>query len=1169
MQPLNPLTLPLQGCRLLEASAGTGKTYTLGLLFLRLLLERQLEVDQILVVTFTRAATSELRDRIRRRLREALDFFEQRGTIDPQLATLLAAVPPELGKQRLSDALVRMDEAAIYTIHGFCQRILQDHAFESGSLFDLELLESEAALRLQIIEDFWRNRFYPATTEEAAWAADIWTEPAGLLKALGTLTSGVAVDILPVADAVQLIEREKKCRDLFPRVQQMWATDRDQVRAILEEHPCLKRNEKAYRLHDQVPALVAAMDELAAQSARPFQLPKGMERLGISAMAEHFTKKCSAPPAHPFFTLFDEFHICTQQFLHSLTLSVLAEARHSLQQELDRRKRQQGWLSFDDLLTRLATALDQPHTGPQLAARIADRFPVALVDEFQDTDPVQYQLFTRIYHAEGQALFMIGDPKQAIYSFRGADIFTYIRARRDTPQENRYTLAVNYRSTAPMVQAVNTLFSLREDAFVFTGDIAFQPVESAAEAQALLLAGNPVAPLTALILDADRLRNERSPLISKERATEATVLFCADALVQLLAAAENGQATIADSPLTAGDIAILVRSHHEAEAMQEGLRRRGLNSVYYSQSSVFATEEARQLALVLVALTDLSDPARIRTCLATDLWGCNAQDIYSLHSDERGWDAQLATLLRYQHLWRDQGFIAMFQQLLAGQQVTRRLSAQPGGLRSLTNFLHLAELLQESPASQHGMAGLLRWFQQQRHNPDPHAANQLTRLEDDEQLIRIVTIHRAKGLEFPVVLLPFLWAGRSLPLDQPLSFHNRETLQMTMDFGTGEEQHRQWAEEEQLAEDLRLLYVAVTRAKCCCLFCWGRVKGYEQTALAHLLHRGTPPVSDAELLGNLEQLNKQESLLTTRPYPEVFSTTRLAARNTTSALHPKSFQGQIHTGWSMTSYSRLTAESDNPLDRDRDQQVSLQPVETEDFSNIFTFPRGPAAGTCLHTLLERLHFNRPVVEQQALVGEELEQGGIDPRWLAATVRWLEALLAVELPGSCRLDRLAGCDQINELSFLFPLEQVPIRRFNALLEANGLRPLSATGYPLQGLMKGFIDLVFRYQGRYFIVDYKSNHLGSGVHHYLPEALRDCMDSHQYHLQSLIYTLALHRFLQTRIADYSYDRHFGGVYYLFLRAMNPDHPPGTGIHSARPDCRLIEQLDACCRGRETAR
>ena len=818
------------------------------------------------------------------------------------MAALLAAVPPDLGKRLLGDALVRMDEAAIYTIHGFCQRILQDHAFESGLPFELTLLESETALRREIIEDFWRNRFYSATLEEAAWAAATWKEPEGLLKALGPAATALAAAILPQVDAAQINQLNTESRAFFAQVQQAWATVREAVRAILEHDPCLQRNDKTYRLQDRVPELLEAMDTLATQSELPLLLPKGIEKLAASTMAG-FLKKCKQPPpAHPFFTLFDQFYTSLQGYLAGLRLSLLHAARGSLHSELERRKKQQGWLAFDDLLTNLDAALHRPRSGPVLVARIAARFPAALVDEFQDTDPVQYRLFARIYAQTSQALFMIGDPKQAIYSFRGADIFTYIKARRDTPPENRYTLATNYRSTPAMVGAVNTLFGHREDAFVFSKDIAFHPVlATEGTAHPLLLGGRPVTPLTALVLESNRLRNAKSPLISKERAERAAVEFCADTLAHLLAEAKGGRATINGEPLKAADIAILVRTHREAEAIQQGLRRRGLHSVSSSQASVFATVEASQLALVMAALADLANIGRIRTCLATDLFGCNGDDLHALNNDEQAWEAQLTTLLQYQHLWRDQGFISMFQLLLAEQKVTRRLSALPGGERSLTNFLHLAELLQESPAARHGMAGLLRWFRQQMHAPDSNAANQLIRLENDEQLIRIVTIHRAKGLEFPVVFLPFPWAMRSLPEDQPLSFHHRQTLQLTIDLGTGTEEHRRWAVEEQLAEELRLLYVAVTRAKCCCLFCWGRVKGFEGTGLAHLLHQGLPLETDTELLRDLDCLNAAAPLLAITPFPEAFSATRLLAAGETAILCPLTFLGRINPGWSMTS----------------------------------------------------------------------------------------------------------------------------------------------------------------------------------------------------------------------------------------------------------------------------
>ncbi len=307
-------------------------------------------------------------------------------------------------------------------------------------------------------------------------------------------------------------------------------------------------------------------------------------------------------------------------------------------------------------------------------------------------------------------------------------------------------------------------------------------------------------------------------------------------------------------------------------------------------------------------------------------------------------------------------------------------------------------------------------------------------------------------------------------------------------------------------------------------------------------------------------------MLTLQAGSGISSAAPQAAANEHPVLQPRSFQGRITPGWSLTSYSRLTAVGDGPTDTDQDELDSYQPMQPEDFTSVFTFPRGPAAGTCLHTVLEQLNFNQPVSAQQPLVAEVLEQAGIDPRWLATSVRWLDDLLRVALPGSCALNQVAACDRINELSFLFPLEQVQMRRLNTLLASSGLRPLSATGSLLQGLMKGFIDLIFRWQGRYFIVDYKSNHLGTSLQHYGPDALRQSMDDHQYHLQYLIYTLALHRFLQARLVEYQYETHFGGVYYLFLRAMHPDHPPGTGIHAARPEYSLITALDACCRGAE---
>ena len=829
------------------------------------------------------------------------------------------------------------------------------------------------------------------------------------------------------------------------------------------------------------------------------------------------------------------------------------------------RRRQLGVLTFDDQLVRLRDTLADPITGSASRERLRARFDAVLVDEFQDTDPVQWQILRLLFDGH-RRLVLIGDPKQAIYAFLGADIFTYIRARHDTPEANRSTMATNFRSTPAMVDAVNILFGRRQDAFIFHADIPFHPVQATPNrAQPLLVDGQSASPLNALLLDSSRLAVGPGKAINKDKATQASAAFCADEIRTLLELAAAGRAKLGDRALTAGDIAILAPTHTTAEAMRQALRIRGLQSVSLLQQSVFATDEARQLTLVLTALLDLSDATGVRAGLATDLFGLDAAHLHAFKEGDAGWQAQLEQLAGYQRLWRDHGFLAMFHQLLAEQRVTLRLTARTEGTRALTNYLHLAELLQESPAARHGMAGLLRWLRQQRQAPGDKVESQLIRLEDDEQLIRIVTIHRAKGLEFPVVALPFLWAVREPQKNDLMLFHDRKSARLILDLGTGNEEHQALQREEALAEHLRLLYVAVTRAKSCCLLCWGRVNGMERTGLAHLLHAGRRPADDTELLADLDRLDLTRRILACKTMPETFSQTRMATPSPTVTLAARTFAGRIPIGWGMTSYSRLIAGA--ATDRDHDQQAATRPLAAPtDFDDIFCFPRGPAAGTCLHTLLERLDPTRPATAQEELVRTTLTLAGIDLRWLPATLGWLDDLLAVPIADGCRLCDLGPRHRISELAFFFPLEHLDLQSFNGLLASFGHAPLPAGTTGLQGLMKGFIDLVFRHQGRYYLADYKSNHLGPDLDHYGPERLQASMREHRYALQYLIYTLALHRYLRQRVADYHYETHFGGVRYLFLRAMSPGNPPGSGIIAARPEFLLIDGLDRCCRGRE---
>ena len=570
------------------------------------------------------------------------------------------------------------------------------------------------------------------------------------------------------------------------------------------------------------------------------------------------------------------------------------------------------------------------------------------------------------------------------------------------------------------------------------------------------------------------------------------------------------------------------------------------------------------MAVVLSGLIDLADSGLIRTGLATDLFGYNARQLDNLRSDEQQWEEVMTTLARYQQIWQQEGFTPMFQTLLARQQVVRRLHGADSGERRLTNFLHLAELLQEAAQRQTGAEGLLRWLLDQIQDPEEQDDSRQLRLESDENLVKIVTIHKAKGMEYPVVFLPFLWSARTCNVNEPLAFHDpKRPDRLLVDLGTGDEEHFRLAEQERLAGDLRLLYVAVTRARYCCYFCWGRINKMQESALCYLLHNGDIP--DLETIpGDLNSLGSEHSALLLKPYPETFPRPELQTGEETTPPAAARFTGYIDTSWRITSYSRLTAHQDPQPERpDYDQEVeAAAPAPGHD---VFGFAKGAAAGTCLHSILEQISFTDPSGHEE-IIRSQLERAGFDSSWIPVVLSWMEAVLQTELEPGFSLSRLEEQDRINEMSFYFPLQSMNLDSFNRVLADFSIPPLPDQQEILQGLMVGFIDLVYRWNGCYFVADYKSNHLGGRATDYRPENLQTAMLEHRYDLQYLIYTLALHRFLASRIAGYDYEIHFGGIRYLFLRGMHPENPPGTGIFSTRPPLALINRLDRCCRGLE---
>jgi exodeoxyribonuclease V beta subunit len=701
-------------------------------------------------------------------------------------------------------------------------------------------------------------------------------------------------------------------------------------------------------------------------------------------------------------------------------------------------------------------------------------------------------------------------------------VFAYLeaRARADTG----YALLDNRRSVPPLLAAVNALFA-RPLPFLLAG-MPYEAARPADMTRAVLDIADDFAPLT--------LWTMQPPPGAKSFTKDAARAMAAEAvaadIARLLWLGASGQATLDGRALGGGDLAVLVRRHSEGDAVREALARHGIPSVSGGDGSVWHSEEAAEIERLLLAVAAPARVGLVRAALATVLLGADAARLATWREDESAWSERLERFHDDSMLMRERGFMAMWRRLLRREEVVARVLARPDGTRRLTNYRHLAELLQ---AAEQGAAldteGLARHIVGQRAASEVEE-NQL-RLESDARLVRIVTLHAAKGLQYPVVYCPFLWLGPEV--DQqgwPVLAHDmsRRDGEACLDFGSDElVARRAQADLESAAEELRLAYVALTRAEHRCVVTWGKVNNCARSPLAWLLFGPHDEVA--------EEPRAWLAALRVMPMP-VDGVAPLTAEEAAPALQPRVFRGRIPLPWRVQSFSSLAAqlaEEAESADRDSlEARRAVTPAPT--FSAIHDFPRGSRAGSCLHALFERIDFQQraPLGPVAAAV---LEEFGYAPEWRPVLERLVADVLATPLDAAgLKLADLPRSERLVELEFTFPLGS------------------SANGRNGAGYMKGFIDLVFRHAGRWYIVDWKSNWLED----YGPAELDAAIQAHRYDLQARIYAAALYRALAARAPENDWETNFGGVYYLFLRGMQPGSR--GGIHFSNPSLDEIVEF-----------
>ncbi|MBN2034093.1 MAG: exodeoxyribonuclease V subunit beta [Deltaproteobacteria bacterium] len=1191
-QIFDPLKIPLEGTNLVEAGAGTGKTYAITGLFLRLLLEKNLAVHQILVVTFTEAATQELKDRIRNKIRDGIAAFSKGGSEDSFLERLVRECPsPAKAIADLQEALRIFDEAAIYTIHGFCRKMLHENAFESGSLFDTELATDPSAMIQECVDDFWRNHFYTVSPLFVNYALEKGFTPGECLSLWDVKMRHPFLRVIPEIGESHTTEPEKRFRESFRRAKERWPSVKDTVAELLSSYEGL--NKTHYR-PSKVQIWKSEMDDLFSSGRNSSALFPDFKKFSRSELEKRGNlKKDFPPPHHPFFDLCedllrssDELDEAFSKRLSALKIRMFKEVNDGL----SKRKRERNVQTFDDLLLKLQSAL-AGRGGRELAKAIRRKYSAALIDEFQDTDPVQYAIFQEIFEKAEGILFLVGDPKQSIYGFRGADIFAYMEAANKV--RSHYTLSENWRSEPRLIEAVNTLFSSSAHPFIYE-KIIFKPTTAGKrkEEEFLTVEGRNVPPFMLWFLDKENGAAQEGA-IGKGFAQRQIPGLVAAEIVHLLNMGKKGKALIGKRPLEASDIAVLVRQNREAILMKRALSERFVPSVLFSTEKLFDSHEAMETERFLSAVVESTRESLIKGALSLDMLGLKGEELESVSLDEALWEKWLVKFRKYHDLWREQGFISMFRFFLQDEKVMNRLIAFPDGERRNTNLLHLMEVLHRACAEKKlNMTGLLKWVSEQRESQTTRSEEHQLRLESDENAVNLVTIHKSKGLEYPIVFCPFSWYGiRSNKGKEPLIFHDpHDMMQVVLDLGSHDEAHRAMAEREELAENLRLLYVALTRAKCRAYLIWGRFNGAETSAPAYLLHAPAVRNSDnllVELSETFRKLKGEDLLSSAEAFVKRAGASLeivgrpdggigerfLPAFKGTQIHGPRTFIGRIDHQWKISSFSSLvSARVHGEEETDYDALHFQEPVEPvhmpEEPAGIFAFPKGARAGSFFHDLFEHLDFrDTSISTRQDLVKKKLTQYGYDHSWMDAVCGMMEKVLRVPLEPKREdftFSRVGSEDRLNEIEFYFPLKSLNPETVGKIMGIGDPYQDSAEKIgrlhfsPLRGFMKGFIDMVFRFEGRYYLVDWKSNYLGSNVEDYGAQKLAGAMNHHFYTLQYTLYTLALNQYLRLRVQHYDYNRHFGGILYIFLRGVDPSKEHGSGIYRARPHYEVIRLL-----------
>ncbi|WP_343377647.1 exodeoxyribonuclease V subunit beta [Buchnera aphidicola (Formosaphis micheliae)] len=1158
---IDVFNVPLTGTKIIEASAGTGKTFTIIILYLRLLLGinnkmKCFSVTEILIVTFTNTMKEELITRIKKNIYYLRIACIQKKTDNPIFNEIISHIT------NLNHAIIllfkaehQINEASIFTIHSFCLNTLQTNQYQSDIILKKNILDNIYPLYYQATCDFWRTQQLSLTKNISEIILQYWKNPESLLKNVLPIIKMSPVIIKPkFKKTITITKYHQQLLNNINSFKKKWLSFNKKIIYLINNQ---KNNKHIYSKNNML-RWINKITIWANENTYNYYIPKELNYFTTSNVYKNTLS--SETISHDIFKYIEIF--LTMKF--SLKEIFLSTAIKKINYLIKKEKKKIECLEFDDLLIYFLNYFKKY----KLFKTLHKRYPITIIDECQDINVYQYKIFKKIYCAQKEYLLIyIGDPKQSIYTFRGSSIFTYFFIKSKIKEH--YYLDTNWRASYDMNNSINILFSKMKNPFCLS-PITFKPTKSPKKNINLKLIIKKICqPALRILINTKKniTINDYQQWIAKE---------CASSILYWLSISKQGDALIKKNnlitPLKAEDITILVRNKNEAKIIKKSLDEVNINSTYCSNNNnIYKTTVAKELLYIFQSILEPNNEKLLKRAMITNLLNYNIYDIDNLHKKYQFWSELIDQFNKYKIIWNEKGIYSMIRALLADYYYNyQNITNSHIKNNTITNIIYISELLQNKSRFISSKHILIFWFKNKIFDPIALSQKNYIPQNNYNNCINIVTFHKSKGLEYNITWIPF---SIYFPKSQLNIYHSKNVLSTIIDFSVNQKNFNQ-SKKEMLSEEIRLIYVALTRSIIHCSIGIAPVlKKYTTetknsnncndlhlSALGYILQSGHKY--------NIEKFINEIKKMSYVQYIEVIYNTlnhhtkKKYQQNITKDIYYLYLNRKIQNYWCIASYTTLKNidnlnKEQNIIQNKISITKNIQLYHTK--YDVYHFPKGMKYGTFLHKIL-KLHNFKKTINIQWLINE-LEQINLSKKWSPMLQNWITEISHIFfMKNEINLYNLPLNQQIKELEFYLSISNIVTDvQINKLFKYyhhssyNISTPLSFN--KITGMLTGSIDFIFYWKKKYYIIDYKTNWLGNSVDDYNQKKIKMNIIQNRYDLQYQLYSLALHRYLQHRIKNYQFKLHFGGVFIWFLRAI---HHQTNGIFYTLPQKELIEKL-----------